>query len=442
MEQSKRSTFKLLFYLKKNEPKKNGAVAIMGRITIDGKPASFSTKLEIHPDNWDLKHGRVLGKSTQALSTNKKLDDVRLRIDKHYEELLKYDGFASAQKLKLAFLGVGVMEDAILKVFQAHNDDFAKMVAKKERSQSTYDKYKVVYNHLSEFIQLRYLRTDMAFKELTSDFIREFDFYLRIDKECTHNTVWVYTMPVLRMVELAMKKGMIRNNPFEDYEITMKETDRGFLLKEDVEKVMLCSLPKPKYELVRDLFVFSCFTGLSYADIKKLKRSNIQNFFDGHQWIISRRKKTDVSSNVRLLEIPKKIIEKYLGTTKDEFVFPIPSNATCNAHVLKIMEAAGVVTEQKVTFHTARHTFATMILTAGASLESVQKMMGHTNITTTQIYAKILNEKVGMDMDIVARNLKAMEVSFSAMQTEPASQEVIISDVVIVMDKEELEIAI
>lgn len=420
MEQTKRSTFKLLFYLKKNEPKKNGTVAIMGRITIDGKPASFSTKLEIRADNWDLKHGRVSGKSTQAISTNKKLDDVRLRIDKHYEELLKYDGFATSQKLKLAFLGVGVMEDAILKVFQAHNDDFAKMVAKKERSQSTYDKYKVVYNHLSEFIQLRYLRTDMAFKELTSDFIREFDFYLRIDKECTHNTVWVYTMPVLRMVELAIKKGMIRNNPFEDYEITMKEADRGFLLKDAVEKIMLCNLPKQRYELVRDIFIFSCFTGLSYADIKKLKRSNIQNFFDGHQWIISRRKKTDVSSNVRLLEIPKKIIEKYLGTTRDEFVFPVPSNATCNIHVIKIMEAAEVITEQKVTFHTARHTFATMILTAGASLESVQKMMGHTNITTTQIYAKILNEKVGKDMDIVAQNLQAMEVSFSAMEQKIA----------------------
>lgn len=200
----------------------------------------------------------------------------------------------------------------------------------------------------------------------------------------------------------------------------MKEADRGFLLKEAVEKIMLCNLPKQRYELVRDIFIFSCFTGLSYADIKKLKRSNIQNFFDGHQWIISRRKKTDVSSNVRLLEIPKKIIEKYLGTTRDEFVFPMPSNATCNIHVIKIMEAAEVITEQKVTFHTARHTFATMILTAGASLESVQKMMGHTNITTTQIYAKILNEKVGKDMDIVAQNLQAMEVSFSAMEQKIA----------------------
>jgi len=442
MEKAKRSTFKLLFYLKKNEPKKNGAVTIMGRITVDGKPATFSTKFEIHPDNWDLKYGRVLGKSNVAVNLNNKLEKIRTRIDDIYEDMLKHQGFATAQKVKLSFLGVGVIEDAILKVFQAHNDNFAQMVAKKERSQSTYDKYKIVYNHLAKFIQLRYLRDDMAFKELTSDFIREFDFYLRVDEECTHNTVWVYTMPVLRMVDIAIKKGMIRDNPFEDYEITMKQTDRGFLLKEDVEKVMLCTLPKLKYELVRDLFIFSCFTGLSYADIKKLKRSNIQNFFDGHQWIISRRKKTDVSSNVRLLEIPKKIIDKYWGLSKDEFIFPIPSNATCNSHVEKIMEAAEVVTEQKVTFHTARHTFATMILTAGASLESVQKMMGHTNITTTQIYAKILNEKVGMDMDIVARNLQAMAVSFNSLHIESPSPDQIVSAILIDLEEEELEFAI
>ncbi|WP_078704443.1 site-specific integrase [Elizabethkingia bruuniana] len=442
MEQSRRSTFKLLFYLKKNEPKKNGTVAIMGRITIDGSSASFSTKLEILPDNWDLKHGRVSGKSTHGLNINKKLDDVRLRIDKHYEELLKYNGFVSAQKLKLVFLGIGTMEDAILKVFRAHNDDFSRMVVKKERSQSTYDKYKIVYTHLAEFIRLRYLRTDMSFKELTPDFIREFDFYLRIDKDCTHNTVWVYTMPVLRMVALALKKGIIRNNPFEDYEITMKETDRGFLLKEDVEKIMLCNLSNQKHELIRDLFIFSCFTGLSYIDIKKLKRSNIQHFFDGHQWIISRRKKTDVASNVRLLEIPKRIVEKYWGITRDEVIFPMLSNAACNAQIVKIMEDAEIVTEQKVTFHTARHTFATMILTAGASLESVQKMMGHTNITTTQIYARILNEKVGMDMDIVAQNLKAMEVSFNAVQIPVFSQQAVISDMGSVASKDELEHAI
>lgn len=412
MEQEKRSTFKLLFYLKKNEPKKNGNVPVMGRITIDGTPKSFSTKLDINPNNWDLKHGRVLCKSAQALSTNLKLDNIRVRINKIYDDMLKDEGFATAQKVKLSFLGVGIMDDAVLKVFKEQNEDFERMVSKGKRSQNTYNKYKTVYNHLCEFIKERYHREDLAFRELTSDFIREFDFFLRIDKECTHNTVWVYTMPVIALAELAIKKGLIRQNPFEDYEISMEETDRSYLLKEDVEKLMLLNLDKAKYGLVKDLFIFSCFTGLSYIDIEKLKWSNIQSFFDGHQWIISRRKKSDVASNVRLLEIPKRIIEKYRGITHNDYVFPVPSNATCNSHIKKLIKEAEIITEQKVTFHTARHTFATMFLTEGVPLESLSKMMGHKNISTTQIYAKITSQKISKDMDLVTPKFKAMEEAF------------------------------
>ncbi|GGE19813.1 MULTISPECIES: site-specific integrase [Bacteroidota] len=418
MEREKRSTFKLLFYLKKNEPRKNGNVPIMGRITIDGTPKTFGTKLEINPETWDLKHGRVLGKSNLAIDINQKLDKIRVRINKIYEDMMKDDGFATSQKVKLSFLGVGVMEDAILRVFKEQNEDFEKMVSKGKRSQNTYNKYKTVFNHLSEFIKERYHRDDMAFRELTGDFIREFDFFLRIDKECTHNTVWVYTMPVIALADLAIKKGLIKQNPFEDYEISMQETDRSYLLKEDVEKLMLLKLSKPKYELVKDLFIFSCFTGLSYIDIKKLKWGNIQSFFDGHQWIISRRKKSDVSSNVRLLEIPKRIIEKYRGLTRNDYVFPMPSNATCNSHVAKLIKEAEIVTEQKVTFHTARHTFATMFLTEGVPLESLSKMMGHKNISTTQIYAKITSQKISKDMDLVSHKFAGMEAAFIDMESD------------------------
>lgn len=412
MEQTKKSTFKLLFYLKKNELKKNGNAPIMARITIDGTPKTFGTKLEIDSNNWDLKHGRVQGKSAQALSINKKLDNIRGRIDKIYEDMLKHEGFATAQKVKLSFLGVGVMDDAILKVFNDQNEDFKKLVEKEERSQSTYNKYITVYNHLTTFIKERYHRDDMAFRELTSDFIREFDFYLRYDLQSSHNTVWVYTMPVLALVELAIKKGLIRDNPFQDYEINMEETDRGYILKEDVEKLMMCVPSHQRYELVKDLFIFSCFTGLAYADIKKLTRNNIQSFFDGHQWIISRRKKSDIASNVRLMEIPKRIIEKYQGTTRNEFIFPVPTNATCNTHIGKLVEKAEIITEQKVTFHTARHTFGTMFLTEGVPLESLSKMMGHKNISTTQIYAKITSQKISKDMDLVTPKFKAMEEAF------------------------------
>jgi len=396
----------------KNELKKNGNAPIMACITIDGTPKTFGTKLEIDPNNWDLKHGRVQGKSAQALSINKKLDNIRGRIDKIYEDMLKHEGFATAQKVKLSFLGVGVMDDAILKVFNDQNEDFKKLVEKEERSQSTYNKYITVYNHLTTFIKERYHRDDMAFRELTSDFIREFDFYLRYDLQSSHNTVWVYTMPVLALVELAIKKGLIRDNPFQDYEINMEETDRGYILKEDVEKLMMCVPSHQRYELVKDLFIFSCFTGLAYADIKKLTRNNIQSFFDGHQWIISRRKKSDIASNVRLMEIPKRIIEKYQGTTRNEFIFPVPTNATCNTHIGKLVEKAEIITEQKVTFHTARHTFGTMFLTEGVPLESLSKMMGHKNISTTQIYAKITSQKISKDMDLVTPKFKAMEEAF------------------------------
>ncbi|KPE52535.1 site-specific integrase [Chryseobacterium indologenes] len=412
MEQTKRSTFKLLFYLKKNEPKKNGNAPIMARITIDGTPKTFGTKLEINANNWDLKFGRVLGKSAEAVRVNKKLDNIRGRIDKIYEDMLKHEGFATAQKVKLAFLGVGVMDDAVLKVFNDQNEQFEKLVEKEERSEGTYNKYITVYNHLSKFIQERYHRDDMAFHELNNDFIREFDFYLRYDLQLSHNTIWVYTMPVLALAELAIKKGLIRDNPFQDYEISMEETDRGYILKEDVEKLMLSKAPHPRYEVVKDLFIFSCFTGLAYSDIKKLKRNNIQSFFDGHQWIISRRKKSDVASNVRLMEIPKRIIEKYQGTTRNEFIFPVPTNATCNNHVTKLIENAEIISEQKVTFHTARHTFGTMFLTEGVPLESLSKMMGHKNISTTQIYAKITSQKISKDMDLVTPKFKAMEEAF------------------------------
>ncbi|MDM1039023.1 site-specific integrase [Myroides odoratimimus] len=412
MEQTKKSTFKLLFYLKRNELKKNGNAPIMARITIDGTPKTLGTKLEINPKNWDLKYGRVEGKSGIALNINQKIDNIRGRIDKIYEDMQKHEGFATAQKVKLSFLGVGVMDDAMLKVFNDQNIEFKKLVDKGERSQSTYNKYITVYNHLTTFIKERYHRDDMAFRELTADFIREFDFYLRYDLQSSHNTVWVYTMPVLSLVELAIKKGLIRDNPFEDYEINMVETDRGYILKEDVEKLMKCVPPHPRYELVKDLFIFSCFTGLAYADIKKLKKNNIQSFFDGHQWIISRRKKSDVASNVRLMEIPKRIIEKYEGTSRNEFIFPIPTNPTCNTHISKLVEKAEIITEQKVTFHTARHTFGTMFLTEGVPLESLSKMMGHKNIATTQIYAKITSQKISKDMDLVAPKFQAMEEAF------------------------------
>ncbi|MDO4229043.1 MAG: site-specific integrase [Capnocytophaga sp.] len=412
--QVKKSTFKVLFYLKKNAPKKNGKVAIMGRITIDGKIAQFSTKLEIFPDKWDLKFGKVLGKSEEALSLNRKLEELKMRLVNQYDHLMKTEGFVTAEKLKSNFLGISTTDHSLLKVFKKFNEDFEKMVAKDVRSRHTLAKYEIVYEHLLNFIEYKYGRTDIDFRELTLDFIKDFDFYLRINKGLTNNTVRAYVIPILKMTTVAIEKEIIHKNPFNNYEILIEERDRGFLLKEEIEQLLNLSFKNKTRELVRDLFVFSCFTGLSYIDIKQLKKNQIQTFFDGNRWIISRRQKTGNTSNIRVLPIAQKIIDKYESISKNEFVFPVPTNVTCNRYLKKISLEAGIDKTKPLSFHWARHTFGTLFLTEGVPLESVSKMMGHKNLKTTQIYAKITNEKISQDLEKIAHKFDDLGQGFAA----------------------------
>ncbi|PZP44450.1 MAG: integrase, partial [Pseudopedobacter saltans] len=177
MEHTKRSTYKLLFYLKKSAPKKNGKVAVMGRITIDGKVSQFSTKLEINSDNWDLKSGRVPGKSEEARTINQKLDKLRLSIEQNYEDILHVEGFVTSEKLKNTFLGVGVMDNSLLKAYSVYMQENEKAVQSGTMVSGTAAKYLTVYNALKDFLKEKYLRNDIAFRELTSDFIQEFDNY-------------------------------------------------------------------------------------------------------------------------------------------------------------------------------------------------------------------------------------------------------------------------
>ena len=209
-----------------------------------------------------------------------------------------------------------------------------------------------------------------------------------------------------------MNRKHLAFHPFSEYKNTKKDKDRGYLMRNELEELVKFNCEKKIDELVKDLFVFSCFTGLSYSDLKGLKSSNIQEFFDGNKWIIIRRKKTSTSSNVMLLDIPKMIIEKYAGLSKDGKVFPVPSNTVCNDSLKRISKLIDSLKEKKITFHLARHTFATLFLSEGVPLESLSKMLGHKNIATTQIYAKILNEKVGKDMQKVSHKFKGMEQSF------------------------------
>lgn len=399
MKQNRKSTFKVLFYLKKNAPKKNGKVAIMCRITIDGKQAQFSTKQEVLPDKWDLKFGRVSGKADEALKINLKLDEVRTRLQSLYDELIKHDNFVTADKLKNTFLGFDVTEETLLSFYKKFLKDFTKMYEKGTRALSTLKSYRLVYNHLRNFISYKYKRKDITFRELTEEFINDFDYYLRINI----GIVLTYILPLKKMTSMAVDQELIYKDPFRNFHITMQETDRGYLVREEIEKLIAYEPKNKRIELTRDMFVFSCFTGFAFVDVQQLKKTHIQTFFDGNMWIIKRRQKTNTASNVRLLEVAQNIIKKYEGLTKDDYLFPRICNATCNTHLKTIMADCGSVKHKPISFHWARHTFGILFVTEGIPLESVSKMMGHKDLRTTQIYAKITNNKISKDVDLIVQ---------------------------------------
>lgn len=385
----------------------------MGRLTINGKIAQFSTKLEIDPEFWNLKYGRVAGKSREALKVNQQLDAIRARVDSCYLEILKKDNFVSVERLKNVFLGNDENGASLMKFVFQHNQSFKRMIDNGLRSAHTLSKFKATYRHLGSYIVSVYKKEDITFHEFDRDFVQNFDFYLRNDCKLDPNTVWLYMIGLIKITKIAIKRGLLQYNPFDEYQCSKVEKDRGYLLRKEVELLISYRSKRKNRELVRDMFLFSCFTGLSYIDMVRLDYTHIQEFFDGNTWIITRRKKTVTTSNVMLLDIPKLIIEKYQGITKNGRVFPMPDNDACNINLRKIFAEIDPLKDKYISFHVARHTFATLFLTEGVPLESLSKMMGHKNIATTQIYAKIINEKVGKDMEKVSDKLNGMKNDFN-----------------------------
>ena len=214
-----------------------------------------------------------------------------------------------------------------------------------------------MYNHFATFLWEKKKRTDMAYKELTKEIITDFDKYLRVEKGLSDNTLWIYTMPLLSLTDKAWRRGIVRSDPFGEYSLEMQETDRGYLTEEELRTLANAVFVKKQTNLVRDMFLFGCFTGLSYIDIKTLTHDKIQRMdFDGEEWIITRRTKTRVSSNVPLMEIAKELIERYKGLAGGDFVFPMPSNGTCNKHLKQIAKACGI--SKEIGFHVARQELA------------------------------------------------------------------------------------
>lgn len=250
-----RSTFKVLFYLKCNAPKKDGLIPVMCRITINGKIAQFSCKLDVEEKSWNVELGRVSGRSIAAQETNRMLDKIRVGINQAYQKIADRDNYVTAEKVRNAYLGLGMNHETLLAVFRQHNEDYGKQVGKL-KSPRSYWKCCTMYKHLSEFVEKRYKVSDIAFKELTPAFITDFELFLRVEKNHCNNTVWSYMMPFRKIIYMAVNNGLLQRDPFFAYSITKEETKRGFLTQEEITLLINGTFKKKSYELIRDLFIF------------------------------------------------------------------------------------------------------------------------------------------------------------------------------------------
>ena len=233
--------------------------------------------------------------------------------------------------------------------------------------------------------------------ELTHLIIHDFEIYLKTVVSLKSNSATKTLKFFKTVVIFAQKCGVMTHDPFLNHHFHLEPVDRGFLTDEEIQRIMQKDFEIPRLEMVRDVFIFFC--GLAYIDVAHLTQENIITL-DNRPWIIINRQKTNVQSNIPLLEIPQMILDKYKGKTKDNRLLPVLSNQKINAYLKEIADLCGI--KKRLSYHLARHTFATMLLSKGVPIESVSKMLGHTNIKTTQIYARITNKKIEQDMMQVA----------------------------------------
>ena len=388
-----RSTFKTVFYVNASK-EKNGVVPIMGRVTINGTIAQFSCKQTIPKALWDAKGNRAKGKSKEAQTVNFALENIKAQIAKHYQRLSDREACVTAEMVRNAYQGIGTEYETLLRAFDKENAAFAKRVGK-DRSKRTYLKYLTVRKYVAEFIRKQYKRADITMNELTEDFIRDYCLYLRNEAGLAQSSVWIYSIPLKHIVTTAHYNGKIPRNPFAMYHVDPDHKERGFLTEEELQALGAIKLENPNFALARDLFLFGCWTGISFIDIKNLTTDNIVEM-NGAQWIVSKRQKTGVPFQVKLMDIPMQIIKRYEPFRKEKRLFNIGSLDMVNKRIKNIAKKCGI--EKPVSFHLSRHSFAVMALNYGMPIESVSKILGHTDIKTTQIYAKVTNTKLNSDI--------------------------------------------
>ena len=397
----------ILFYIKKSKANLQGYTNIYLRITIDGKRAECSINRKVHTDLWDSRSQKALGNSSENQEINREIDFIRNKIYT-IEQKFQRDGTTyTATQLRDVYLGKDKTKKMLLEIFQEHNDEVDSLIGK-DFAAGTAERYRTCKKHVADFIKKKYKKNDIPVQDVDHKFITGLEYYFKTTRKCAHNSAIKYITNFKKIIRIAHANDWIDKDPFLHWKGKLKIVEREFLTEEEIQKIIDLDLKMERLDQVRDIFIFCCFTGLAYADVKKLNRGDIVLGADGEEWVKTKRSKTDTRSNIPILPIAKTIIEKYKDNElliEKDLVLPVLSNQKMNAYIKEIATLAGIT--KNLTFHLARHTFATTVtLTNGVPIESVSKMLGHTNLKTTQHYAKILDMKVSKDMEILRNKFK------------------------------------
>ncbi len=411
-----RSTFKILFYINKQKTKADGKTGILCRVTIDGQSAAITTGEECKPSEWNAKQGLTTGKRI-----NKKLTEFRELVEKIYRDLLTRDGVVSVELIKKHLQGIATHPTTLLAMSRAELQSVKECVGK-SKTEETYQNLYYSDKMLTEFVKDRG-NEDISITAITKEMFEEYRFFLE-KREYAASTINRYLCRLSRLMFRAVSRRIIRCNPFENTKYEKEKKKIRFLQKSEVMKLMAMRINDREAELARLMFVFSCFTGMAIADMESLEYSHIQTAADGRKYIRKERQKTKVEFIVPLHPIAEAIIshcrnaqarnkeQQMVKEKGDSLVFqPHCSRSVMGKNLCIVGKACGI--RQRLSYHVARHTFGTMSLSVGIPIESIAKMIGHTSISSTQIYAQVTDNKISEDMDrlIAKQSAKEKEIA-------------------------------
>jgi len=397
----KQEMMNVLVYIIKTRKLRNGECPVLLRVTIDGVYSDIRINRSVKEEIWDAKLGMCRGKSREANELNDYIRSLHTRLYEIHRNMVLQDEYFTPEILLKKLFNKETTK-TVLTFFKEHNEDCRRRIGL-DYAYSTINRYDNCYKSLQVVIEKEYGKSDITFTEFTSQLIRKYELYLTVDKGLSQNTLVRYMKVIKKVSTLALATGLLKNDPFAGMRFKQSKTNPVFLTKEELDIITTKEFTLPRIALVRDVFVFCSFTGLSFIDVKQLTSEHIVKDREGNYWIRKARQKTKNMCNIPLLDVPLAIIEKYKGyplCEKRKVLLPVPCNQKMNSYLKEIADLCGI--KKNLSTHSARHSYATSVCLAnGVSIENVAKMLGHSNISMTKRYARVLDQSILNDMQKV-----------------------------------------